>query len=149
VLASNISEFVDFNINYSANFNVITSSLDTDVNSNYFSHSAGFQLNLLSKNGWLFQNDLNNQYYKGLSDGFNQNFWLWNMSAGKKFLKDQKGEVKLSVFDLLRQNRSINRSVTESYTEDVRNLVLQQYFMLTFSYRLRNFGVTARQRNNQ
>lgn len=149
VLASNISEFVDFNFNYSANFNVVESSLQPDLNNNYFNHSAGFQLNLLSKNGWLFQNDISNQYYKGLSDGFNQNFWLWNMSAGKKFLKDQKGEIKLSVFDLLKQNRSITRSVTESYTEDIQNQVLQQYFMLTFSYRLRNFGVTARQRNNQ
>jgi len=149
VLASNISEFVDFNLNYSANFNQVKSSLQPDLNNNYFNHSAGFQLNLLSKNGWLFQNDISNQYYKGLSDGFNQNFWLWNMSAGKKFLKDQKGEIKLSVFDLLKQNRSINRSVTESYTEDVQNQVLQQYFMLTFSYRLRNFGAAARQRNNQ
>ena len=149
VLASNISEYIDFNLSYSANFNVVKSTLQPDLNNNYFFHSAGFQLNLLSKTGWLFQNDLSNQYYKGLSDGFNQNFWLWNMSAGKKFLKDQKGEVKLSVFDLLKQNRSINRTVTESYTEDVQNQVLQQYFMLTFSYRLRNFGVTARQRNNQ
>jgi len=148
VLASNISEFIDFNISYSANFNVVKSSLEPDLNTNYFNHSAGFQMNLLSKKGWLFQNDLSNQYYKGLADGFNQSFWLWNMSAGKKFLKDQKGEIKLSVFDLLKQNRSITRNVTESYTEDVQNQVLQQYFMLTFSYRLRNFGVTARQRNN-
>lgn len=145
VLASNISEYVDFTLNYSANFNVVKSSLQTDLNSNYFNHSAGLQLNLLSKKGWLFQNDLNNQYYKGLSDGFNQNFWLWNMSLGRKFLKDQKGEIKLSVFDLLKQNRSIVRTVTESYTEDIQNEVLQQYFMLTFSYRLRNFGVAARQ----
>jgi hypothetical protein len=148
VLASNVSEFVDFNISYSANFNVVKSTLEPDLNSNYFNHSAGFQLNLLSKKGWLFQNDITNQYNKGLSDGFNQNFWLWNMSAGKKFLKEQKGEIRLSVFDLLKQNRSINRSVTESYTEDVQNQVLQQYFMLTFSYRLRNFGATARQRSN-
>ena len=149
VLASNISEFVDFNLSYSANFNVVKSTLEPDLDNNYFNHSAGFQLNLLSKNGWLFQNDLSNQYYEGLSDGFNQNFWLWNVSAGKKFLKDQKGELKLSVFDLLKQNRNINRTVTESYTEDVQNQVLQQYFMLTFSYRLRNFGGTARRANNQ
>ncbi|MGZ5135581.1 MAG: outer membrane beta-barrel protein, partial [Flavitalea sp.] len=148
VLASNISEYVDFNINYSATFSVVKSSLQADMNSNYFNHSAGMQLNLLSKKGWLFQNDLSNQYYKGLSDGFNQNFWLWNMSAGKKFLKDQKGEIKLSVFDLLKQNRSITRNITETYTEDIQNQVLQQYFMLTFSYRLRNFGAAARQRNN-
>lgn len=70
------------------------------------------------------------------------------MSVGKKFLKEQKGEVKLSVFDLLKQNRSITRSVTESYVEDVQNEVLRQYFMLTFSYKLKNFGAASRQRNN-
>jgi hypothetical protein len=152
VLASNISEFVDFNLSYSANFNIVKSSLQTsqnsNVNNNYFNHSASFQLNLLSKSGWLFQNDISNQYYKGLAEGFNQSFWLWNMSAGKKFLKDQKGEIKLSVFDLLKQNRSITRTSSLAYVEDVQNEVLRQYFMLTFSYRLRNFGVSARQRNN-
>ena len=148
VFASNISEFVDFNLSYSANFNVVKSSIQPELNSNYFNHSAGFQMNLLSKNGWVFQNDISNQYYKGLADGFNQSFWLWNMSVGKKFLKEQKGEVKLSVFDLLKQNRSITRSVTESYVEDVQNEVLRQYFMLTFSYKLKNFGAAPRQRNN-
>ena len=148
VFASNISEFVDFNLSYSANFNVVKSSIQPELNSNYFNHSAGFQMNLLSKNGWVFQNDISNQYYKGLADGFNQSFWLWNMSVGKKFLKEQKGEVKLSVFDLLKQNRSITRSVTESYVEDVQNEVLRQYFMLTFSYKLKNFGAASRQRNN-
>lgn len=148
VLASNISEFIDFNLNYSANYNVVKSSLQTSLNNNYFNHSAGFQLNLLSKKGWLFQNDISNQYFKGLAEGFNQNFWLWNMSAGKKFLKDQKGEIKLSVFDLLKQNQSITRTASAAFVEDVQNEVLQQYFMLTFSYRLRNFGTAARQRNN-
>jgi vacuolar-type H+-ATPase subunit D/Vma8 len=74
------------------------------------------------------------------------------MAAGKKILKDQKGELKLSVFDLLKQNRSINRNVTGEYIEDVQNQVLQQYFMLTFTYNLRNFGTAAARalnRNNR
>jgi hypothetical protein len=104
---------------------------------------ASVQLNLLSKNGWFFQNDLNNQFYSGLSAGFNQNYVLWNMSAGRKILKDNKGELKLTVFDLLKQNRSITRNITETYIEDVRNEVLRQYFMLTFTYNLRNFGTAA------
>jgi vacuolar-type H+-ATPase subunit D/Vma8 len=70
------------------------------------------------------------------------------MSVGKKFLKSKKGELKLSVFDLLKQNRSISRDVTETYIEDVRNQVLQQYFMLTFSYNLRNFGTVAKPNGN-
>jgi hypothetical protein len=101
------------------------------------------QLNLLAQTGWFFQNDLTNQLYSGLSAGYNQNYFLWNMSVGKKFLPGQKGELKLSVFDLLKQNRSISRNVTETYIEDIQNQVLQQYFMLTFTYNLRNFGVAA------
>jgi hypothetical protein len=62
------------------------------------------------------------------------------MSVGKKLLKDQKWDVRLSVFDLLKQNRSITRTVTEAYVEDVQSRVLRQYFMLTLSYKLKNFG---------
>ena len=140
VLASNVSEYVDFSLSYTANMNDVKNSIQPELNNHYFNQVARFELNLLSKNGWSLQNDVNNQVYRGLTDGFNQNFWLWNISAGKKFLKAQKGELKLSVFDLLKQNRSISRTATETYIEDLQTQVLQQYFMLTFSYKLKNFG---------
>lgn len=140
VIASNVSQYVDFTVSYSANFNQVRSKTLKSTNQDYFNHVAGLQLNLLSKSGWFFQNDLNNQLYSGLTEGFNQSYFLWNMSAGKKILKDQKGEIRLSVFDLLRQNQSIVRNVTETYIEDVQNQVLRQYFLLTFTYNLRNFG---------
>jgi hypothetical protein len=44
---------------------------------------------------------------------------------------------------LLKQNQSIMRNVSDSYIEDVQYKVLQQYFMLTFTYNLRNFGTAA------
>lgn len=144
VIASNINEFIDFTISYTANFNVVRNEIQPESNNNYFNHVAGVQLNLLSKKGWLFQNDVTNQMYRGLTEGFNQNYWLWNMAVGKKFLKDQKGELRLSVFDLLKQNQAITRTATETYIEDVQNDVLQQYFMLTFTYKLRNFGKKSR-----
>ena len=144
VLASNVSQYVDFTISYNANFNVVKNSIQPQLDNNYFTQSAGIQLNLLAKTGWFFQNDLTNQSYSGLAAGFNQSYWLWSMSAGKKFLKDQSSELKLSVFDLLKQNRSITRTITETYVEDVQTDVLRQYFMLTFSYKLKNFGTQKR-----
>jgi hypothetical protein len=147
VVASNISEYVDFNVSYSANFNQVTNAIVADRDDNYFQHVAGLQLNLLSKNGWFFQNDLNNQYYTGLSQGFNQSYWLWNAGMGKKLGKDRKGELRLNVFDLLGQNQSIVRNVAAEYIEDSQNEVLRRYFMLTFTYNLRNFG-TAAQRSS-
>lgn len=143
VVASNVSQYIDFNISYTANFNKVSNDMRPDLDQKYFSHVGGLQFNLLSKTGWFFQNDLNNRVYTGLGEGFNQNFWLWNLGVGKKFLKDRKGELKLSVFDLLKQNRSISREITDSYIQDVSNRVLTQYFMLTFTYNLRNFGKAA------
>lgn len=140
VLASNISEFVDFNLNYSVNFNDAKNSIQPQLNNKYINQSAGVQVNLLNKKGWFMQNSVSNESYSGLTDGFNQNYWLWNAGIGKKFLKKQAGELKLTVFDLLKQNQSIQRTVSDSYIQDVQNLVLQQYFMLTFTYSLKNFG---------
>ncbi|MEO6405589.1 MAG: TonB-dependent receptor [Ferruginibacter sp.] len=149
VVSSNISQYVDFNVSYNANFSVAKNSIQPLLNNNYLVQNAGVQLNLLSKKGLFVQNDVNNQSYSGLSAGFNQSYWLWNAAIGKKFLKNQAGEIKLSVFDLLKQNRSINRTVTESYIEDVQNQVLTQYFMLTFTYKLKNFGTAAATTNKR
>jgi hypothetical protein len=152
VLSSNISEYIDFTLSYSANINTVKNTFQPTLNNNYFTQSVDLGFNLLTQKGTFLQNDLSNQSYKGLTDGFNQNYWLWNIGIGQKFLKDQKGELKLSVFDLLNQNKSITRNVTESYVQDQTNQVLQQYFMLTFTYKLKTFGkgkVESNERRNE
>jgi hypothetical protein len=89
VLASNISEYVDFNISYNANINEAKTLSLSNSYSKYINQSAGVQLNLLSKNGWFIQNDVSNQTYSGLSAGLNQSFWLWNAAIGKNFLRSR------------------------------------------------------------
>ena len=147
-LASNISQYIDFNLSYTAAFNNTRNSLDATKNTNYVTQNAELQFNLLDKKGWFLQSNITNTSYTGLGAGYNQNYWLWNGGVGKKFLKNQAGELKLSVFDLLKQNNSITRTVDPSYIQDIRNQVLQQYFLLTFTYKLKNFGVAAASRNN-
>ena len=76
--------------------------------------------------GWIvgpninFQTDLMHQAYSGLSAGYNQQYILWNASLGKKMFPNQRGEIKLYTFDILGQNRSVQRNVTEAYYEDVK-----------------------------
>ncbi len=148
VLASNVSEYVDFNVSYSANFNESKTNTTNSTSAKSVNQSAGAQINLLSKKGWFIQNDVSGNTYSGLSDGFNQSFWLWNAAIGKKILKKQAGEIKLSVFDLLKQNQSLVRTVTGYSIEDAQTQVLKQYFMLTFTYKLKNFGTGPAQQNN-
>lgn len=139
-LVSNLSEYVDYNVSYNAGINraLTTGSLRTE--NNYVSHNLNVVFNLLSKKGWFFQNDLSLQAFNGLTGGLDRQFTLWNLSVGKKLFRDKVGELKLSVFDLLRENQSVSRTVTNTYLEDSESIVLQRYFMLTFSYNLKNFG---------
>ncbi|MGN6510553.1 MAG: outer membrane beta-barrel protein [Chitinophaga sp.] len=139
-LSSNISEYVDFNLSYNAVFNIVNNTIQPENNSNYSTHTASGSVNLLSKSGFVLQNEINYTFTHGLGEGYDQRFVLWNASVGKKFLKEQRGELRLSVFDLLKQNRSINRTVNGLDIVDEQNSVLTQYFMLTFTYRLKNFG---------
>lgn len=140
VLSSNISTKLDFTVSFNGNYNIVRNSLQPQLNNNYFSQQTSARLNWIFGKGFVLQTDVTNQSYRGLGEGFNQNFTLWNASVGKKFLKDNKGELKLTVFDILAQNNSISRNVTETYVEDVTSRVLTQYAMLTFTYTLRNFG---------
>ena len=149
VLSSNISERVDFTISSQSSFNTVENSLSTRLNTEYFSQNSSLLANFIIANGFVFRTTLNHQLYNGLSEGFDQNYWLWNMGLAKKLFKNERGEVQLSVFDLLKQNTNIQRNVTEAYIEDVQTEVLQQYFMLTFTYQIRNFGNAPAKRENE
>ncbi len=68
---------------------------------------------------------------------------IWNANAVYRFMQ-QKAELKLSAFDLLRQNKNITNFVRENAATTTITNGLQQYFMVTFSYYPRKFGgVTA------
>lgn len=140
VLSSNISQNLDFNVSYNATYNIVQNTLQPELDNNYFYHAAGLRFNWIPWKGLRINTDLTQSLYTGLGEGFNQDFTLWNAAIGYKFLKNKAAEISLSVFDILGQNTSINRNVTETYVEDSINRVLSRYFMLNFTYNLRNFG---------
>ncbi len=139
VLSSNISEKVDFTLSYAVDINRSRNSLQPALNNNYLLHAGAGGLTVLPWKGLVLNTQVAYSNYTGLVDGFNQDFVLWNAAIGYKFLKDQRGDLRLKVFDILKQNNSIARSITETYVEDARTNVLQQYFLLTFTYTFRNF----------
>jgi hypothetical protein len=148
VLSSNISEKVDFTISSRSNMSYVDNSLRTELNQEYFNQNTEVGVNLIFGPGLVFRTSMANQLYSGLNDDFNQNFWLWNAGLAKKLFKNQRGELQLSVFDLLEQNNSIQRNITNAYIEDVESAVLQRYVMLTFTYQLRNFGKPSADQNS-
>ncbi|MFA6233862.1 MAG: hypothetical protein WC824_06710, partial [Bacteroidota bacterium] len=140
-LTSNINPEIDFTISTQSSMTWIANSLQEQNNSSYLTQSTRFRLNWMFLDGFLFNTDLAHEYYTGLSAGYNDDFLLWNMSLGYKFLPNDAAEIRLTVFDLLKQNNSITRSVTDTYIEDTRTNLLQRYLILTFTWNLRNFTI--------
>jgi len=141
VLASNISENVDFTLSYNGGLNEVSNTLQPQLNNNYVIQTAGFKGNWLPWKGLVLNSEVTHYRYDGLGAAFNQRYWLWNAAIGYKFLKNNAAEFRISAFDLLNQNTNISRTVTETYIEDNRTRVLNRYFLISFSYTLRNYGV--------
>ena len=140
-VSSNISENIDFNLSYNANYSISENSLRPQLNSNYFYHLTGIRFNWIFLNGWVLRNDINNLLYTGLGEEFNENYWLWNLNLGKKFLANNQAEITFGVYDLLDQNKSVARSFTNLYVEDSRTNILNRFFMLTLTYNIRHFTI--------
>ncbi|MBK8562458.1 MAG: TonB-dependent receptor [Saprospiraceae bacterium] len=145
-LASNISTKLDFNLSLRPSWNTATNSIQTASNAEYFNQNSSVRLNWIMFEGFVLRTDLTHQYYNGLSEGFDQNYWLWNVAIGKKLFKNERGELALAVNDVLKQNRSIARTVTETYIEDTWTNALQRFFMLSFTYNIRHFGQAPEQK---
>lgn len=137
VWSSNISDEIDFSLGYTGNYNTTRNTLQPNLNSDYYNHNVDFKLNLIFWNGVVYRSEVMNTLYSGLTGGYDQNLVIWNMSLAKKFLSNKAAELSFGVTDLLNQNKSVTRTVTDSYIEDAQNLVLGRTLMLTFTYTLR------------
>jgi uncharacterized membrane protein YgcG len=144
VLGSNISDKFDFSIAYTGNYSIVKNTLQKQSDNNYFNHTASARVNLMPWKGLVINTTVSQTLYAGLAQNFNQNYTLWTGAIGYKFLKDQSLDIRLSVFDILKQNNSISRNVTETYIEDSHTQVLTQYYMLTVTYNIKKFkGMSA------
>jgi len=142
---TNLKKNFDMNFSAAPTYNIAKYSVEPTQNENYFSQLLNVDATYYTTSGWLLNAALNYTAYSGRADGYNTSVPLLNAAFAKQFLKNKQAELRFSVFDLLNQNVSIVRNVTENYIQDVQTKVLTRYFLLTFTYNLRN-GSTPQQK---
>jgi len=138
VLGSNISEKIDFTLSYTGNYNIVRNTIQSQSNNDFYNQSVTARFNWLFLDNFVFNTDITNNYYTAFSSTGNQDYFLWNAYVGYKMFKKQL-EARVSVYDLLNQNTSITRTVTETYIENANTQVLRQYFMFQLIYTVRKF----------
>ncbi len=139
VLSSNISENLDFTLTYNFTYNLVKNSLQTKSNNNYIFQIASSAFRWQFWKTLFVQTNLTYQNYNTIATGDITSYTLWNASMGSKLFKNNAGEIKITAFDMLKQNTSFSHNVTDQYIEDLNSMVLNQYVILTFTYNLRKF----------
>lgn len=142
-LASNISENVDFNITSRTGYSYVTNSAKTDTK--YLSERVTARLNLIFLRGFVFNTDFTYNYdHNASKTGFTQEYYMWNAGIGRKFLRKRQAELRLTVYDILKQNKNLVHTIGDQYIEDQWNNVIGRYAMLTFSYKFNSMNTMSR-----
>lgn len=136
VIGSNISDKLDFTLSYSASINNALSSVADLNTSNYVTHIAQARVGWTFWAGLTLRSTLTYTGYSGLSAD-TEDYFLWNASLGKKFLKNNAAEIRLDVYDILGQSQSFRQSVGSNYYDYLTANVLQPYAMVSFVYTIR------------
>ena len=139
-LGSNISENVDFTLQWNGAYNDAKQSLAGKNDTNqYFSHTASGTLKWVFWKGFTLTAAVNYNQYIGFTNDYNEDYLICNVYLGKKLFKNQ-AEILIGVNDLLNENAAFARTVGSGYTQNAWNSVVGRYYTVQFNYNLRYFG---------
>lgn len=135
----NFNDKLEWNIRYNRNFNFSNYENevfdDLDVNT----YNLNSELVIRWPKNFVLETNIQYRYNDLVAPGIQKTVTLLNAGLTYLFLKDQKGQLKISAYDLLNENISVVRSTKENMIIDRQLNNLQRYYLLTFSYNIRDF----------
>jgi hypothetical protein len=134
------NDWLELGASYRLGYNRANYSLQDKATTDYFNHRAGGELYLTLPWSITLTSNINYNFYRGYGDSYNRDMTLWNADLSKQVFASKRGTIKLSIYDILKENRSYTRTTTDNYMEDVRSNTLGQFVMLSFMYRFNSFG---------
>lgn len=118
-------------ITYNMTKNNLTDTQNRNTKSYKLRHFALLRLPY----DFTIQSDIECSFYSGYGEDFKNSEVLWNASVSKQFLKNKKGNLRFQFFDILNNQNNIFRTVSGNYISDSRSNTINQYFMVSFSYK--------------
>jgi len=138
-LSWSIDDLVTIAPAYRYTYNVTSFENYVIDNTNTFIHTFKIEATTYWPKNIVLGNDFGYTYNSNIANGFQKDFYLWNVSLGYNFFKEQL-LAKVKVYDLLNQNVNATRTISPTAITDAENTVLQQYVMFSLTYKLEKFG---------
>jgi hypothetical protein len=122
-------------------FNNSSSSIRPDVNNDYWSASTYIGLNIQLPGKFELSQSVSGNF-RQKTDVFttNNNVFIWDAYLAKKLSKDKKSEIRFSAFDMLDQNKGVNRNTGSSTVTETTYETLHRYFLLSLIWNFTKNG---------
>lgn len=121
-------------------YNTTKNSLQGANNQDITTWAASMYGNIFITPTLLWNFDVAKTSNSGYSNNVGANPLIINTFLEKQFFKNKNGMLRLQAFDLLNEQVSISRLVTENRISDSRTNRLARYFMLSFTYKFQKFA---------
>ncbi len=136
MLSSNINEKIDFTFSSSSRYS--NSKNSSSSSSEYISQTTSLNMYWNFYKDFVFRTNASNNYQNNYSTGKEDSYWHLNLGLSTKVFKSQRGELSLTAYDILSKEDERQHITTDLYTADYFTNQLTDFYMLTFSYKLRN-----------
>jgi outer membrane receptor protein involved in Fe transport len=125
-------------IDLSANLSRQQTEYDFNQQQNqaYFNKTYTAEVNLTFLKNYQLNSSYNYYAYNSETTNFNQTIPILNLGLSRFLLKNNVGELKVGVNNLLDQSLSVNQTATANYLQQTTSNNLGRYFMISFTYAL-------------
>ena len=135
------NDWFEFTINGSINYNFERNELRPENNQEPYTFGYGASTNISLPWSMTLSTNITNNARRGYRDAsMNKNELIWNAQIAQNFLKGNAATISLEIYDILRQQSNISRSLTADMRSVSEYNGINSYCMLRFSYRLNVFG---------
>ncbi len=132
------SERIEINPGVRFTYNMVNASLPEFAAPNITTIAPSLIGSVNLAKNTIFGADVSKSFNRGFAN--NVNPFIINSYIEQRFMKGQRGALRLQGFDLLNQQVNLNRSIGE-VRADTQSNRLARYFLLSFTYRFQKFAL--------
>lgn len=135
------NDWFEFSINGSINYNFERNELNPENNQEPYTYGYGASTNVFMPWNMSLSTNITNNSRRGYRDAsMNRDELIWNAQISQNFLKGKAATVSFEIYDILKQQTNISRSLTADMRSVSEYNGVNSYCMLRFAYRLNVFG---------
>ncbi|MDR2652972.1 MAG: outer membrane beta-barrel protein [Prevotellaceae bacterium] len=131
--------FMDLGVGGTITFTNTRNSLAAQSDQNIRDYNVNAWTTVYLPLNFTFTSDILFSKGSGYAAGYDASQVVWNAGIEKSIMKN-KGTIKFSVNDILRDKKNITYSATDNYIQQSLTNTLNCYFMVSFTYRFNVFG---------